>query len=338
MGWPREFKRRVFISHIGGVACAVGRGLGRRAHKTRRLLLRGLATAAAEGRRLPEFRALSVGIHDGHCNEVMLAYATFMPTSAAKNLPPCKAFLIPSFQFFDGIPGKNATAALEPARAARSVCGWAGRSNSDVGRDSLNPAGMHSPIRPRFVVRARNRTDLFDIWDTARPGTPSLRLDEQVRRWACLIDIRGAGYSGRVPSLLHTGRPLLYVERPGLMTYFEAPSFIEPLSPWTHFVPVSPSLDDLVERADWLLRGEGSSTARQMAERARRYARCYLTTEFAERFAVEQLVAAAVRYRLNPDAAPDPSFAEYYPEGVSTQIKKTLAAQHKLNQDSHSTF
>jgi len=72
MGWPmREIPRRVFIAHHNGIACAIGRGLEDRAEKTRAFALQSLNRSASAGRRLPNFRALSIGIHDGHCNEVM---------------------------------------------------------------------------------------------------------------------------------------------------------------------------------------------------------------------------------------------------------------------------
>ena len=40
----------------------------------------------------------------------------------------------------------------------------------------------------------------------------------------------------QVPALLHTGRPLLYVSRPGLRTFFEEASFVTPWAPWVPFV------------------------------------------------------------------------------------------------------
>ena len=43
-------------------------------------------------------------------------------------------------------------------------------------------------------------------------------------RWGCLLDIRGNGFSARVPALLHTNRTLLFVLRHNLYTWLEDPS------------------------------------------------------------------------------------------------------------------
>ena len=147
--------------------------------------------------------------------------------------------------------------------------------------------------------------------DTAHRDHAATLCTQQAERWACLVDVRGAGYSGRVPALLHTGRPLLYHDRPGLRTYFEHPSFVAPIRPWTHYVPVAANLSDLAENAHWMLNQSNAAAAAAIGRRGLAYARCYLTVDFAQEFAVEQLLAAAQR---NADAgAVDPDCTEFYP-------------------------
>jgi hypothetical protein len=323
LGWPmRELQRRVYIALRGGIACAVGRGLADRAQKTRRFLLGALANAAAEGVPLPDFKALSVGVHDGHCNEVMLAYATFHRQDGL-----CKALLIPSSRFADepeqGVTHNQSHAAmiLRAVRAAANAaarggnaqhytfksyshhvqttakCGWIGNPRADSKSDTHNPPGMTQPVRERLLKYARDHTELLEIIDSAR--SRHLSYEEQAARWQCLIDVRGAGYSDRVPALLFTGKPMLYVERPGLHTYYESPSFLQPLVPWQHYVPVKPDLTDLAEQAQWVLRNNMS--ARRIGMNALAYARCYLTVQFAREWALAQILKAAAQ-RDDPPA------------------------------------
>ncbi len=263
----------------------------------------------------------------------------------------------------------DATALRHPQR---HVCGWAGRGNSGANHDALNPHGMHGgDPRGKFVAAARLLPGLFEIIDTSQRGTavhltlaqvrnsragvpksvrtPSCvdsaaadtaRRDhaatpctQEAERWACLVDVRGAGYSGRVPALLHTGRPLLYHDRPGLRTYFEHPSFVAPIRPWTHYVPVAANLSDLAENAHWMLNQSNAAAAAAIGRRGLAYARCYLTVDFAQEFAVEQLLAAAQR---NADAgAVDPDCTEFY--GPPHHRRPPSHSDRPHNNHSHSS-
>ena len=71
-------------------------------------------------------------------------------------------------------------------------------------------------------------------------------LPEQVRRWRALIDVEGAGYSGRLKLLLHSGRPVLIQDRPWHEWFWDE------LVPWENFIPVARDLSDLVSRARWV--------------------------------------------------------------------------------------
>ena len=81
---------------------------------------------------------------------------------------------------------------------------------------------------------------------------PSRRFswESQVREWSCLVDLVGGGYSGRVPLLLHTGRPLLYIERT-VRTFYDTPPHA--IQPWKHYVPIATNLHDVPTKLQWAL-------------------------------------------------------------------------------------
>jgi hypothetical protein len=74
-----------------------------------------------------------------------------------------------------------------------------------------------------------------------------LSLEDLVTDYACLLDIGGNGYSGRLKYLLFSGRPLLMVER-RYVEYWHSS-----LKPYEHFVPVREDLSDLVDAVTWVL-------------------------------------------------------------------------------------
>ena len=132
MGWPlRQLQTRLYVAHSMGVMCAFGRGEPGRSQRTAALIFDGLLEASAH-QRIPDFRAVSVGIHDAHCSEVTLAYATLH--ADASNRSKCAALTIPSYVFSDVYEGEsfsNKTATLARiahAHQGRSRCGWAGYS------------------------------------------------------------------------------------------------------------------------------------------------------------------------------------------------------------------
>jgi hypothetical protein len=87
---------------------------------------------------------------------------------------------------------------------------------------------------------------------------------DMARRYRWLLDIGGAGYSGRTKFLLFSGRPLLMVER----RYVEY--FTDDLKPWEHYVPVKEDLSDLVDKHEWLKHND--EEAKNIAARAKEYA------------------------------------------------------------------
>lgn len=268
--WPddarRAVARTIWVSVKDNVACTAGYGPLDRARLTQQLILDGLLEAS-KTRRLPNFPAVRIGLADAHCNETSLAYATYgkggRPCLA--RLIPSEHFgqdrrKHPSHQenFFRMTSG---LATASATHVGTSRCGWAGSSQSDATRDPTLPPGLFNPVRQRFLALARNHS-IFDLLDTsgAKPASRlSLRAQAslsptgapwapgewllgrtmvialvsfvQVERWRCLVDIRGLGYSGRVPYLLHSNRTLLYVERPGLLTHIESRDYRRPLQP-----------------------------------------------------------------------------------------------------------
>ena len=208
------------------------------------------------------FDGFTVSIGDSHCN-TDLAYAVPHTT--------CRARVIPDYIFSAwpsvGIASFDSTArelALLAKRSVpRPVCGWAGTTSTSKSRVAAVALMRRNPdvfalheVKPLKVIDARRR----------------LSLGEQVEKWSCLVDLVGAGYSGRVPLLLHTGRPLLFVERQVRAFYDSGPDAIEP---WKHYVPAKADLSDLVEKARWIL--EHREEAQRIAAQGQAHALQHLT-------------------------------------------------------------
>ncbi len=106
----------------------------------------------------------------------------------------------------------------------------------------------------------------FDFQHAGRGGGTKnyISQPDMVRKYRWLLDIGGAGYSGRTKFLLFSGRPLLMVER----RYVEY--FTDDLKPWEHYIPVKENLSDLVDKHEWLKHNEAESL--KIAARAKEYA------------------------------------------------------------------
>lgn len=148
--------------------------------------------------------------------------------------------------------------------AARPLCGWIG--NADT-----------SPLRASLLALA-GRSRLLEAWHTPWPpyGSERLTLPEQVSRWGMLLDIEGNGWSARLKLLLHSGRPVLVVDRPWREFWF--PEF----RAWEHFVPVRRDLSDLLERVSWVLEHPGE------AERIGRAGQAFARERLSRRRALEE--------------------------------------------------
>jgi hypothetical protein len=119
--------------------------------------------------------------------------------------------------------------------------------------------------------------DLFDFvemkWipsgNVLQNSSKYISIPELVKKYSVLIDIEGAGYSGRLKYLLWSHRPVLVVDRPHKEYFFKY------LKEWEHYIPVKRDLSDLIEKTKWCL--DNYDKALQIAENAYRFSTIYLT-------------------------------------------------------------
>ena len=241
---PTEaFHEKLLLWKRGGELGA----LNLRGYETRNESVLKLLAAAEQAAELASFAPLMIHTGDQPINNGDPSWRSLAFSSAAgfSDLP------VPDF-LFDGWPQVGiddyeqacvdaARAGALPALDAR--LGWIGNCDTNPIRWQLHALGAAHP-------------QLLDIADvTWVPAAGSQRLataagnylsvDEQIRRWALLLDIEGRGYSARLKLLLHSGRPLLVQERPWEEFFWHH------LIAWQHFIPVSRDLGDLVERVAW---------------------------------------------------------------------------------------
>ncbi len=139
----------------------------------------------------------------------------------------------------------RAVAAAGAAPAELPVAGWVGSLATHPIRAELHRIGSEHPAQldvQQVEWGQRNA-------DGAQLGTVTgthLSLADQAARWGALLDVEGAGYSGRLKLLLHAGRPVLVQDRPWHEWWQEA------FRPMEHYIPVRRDLGDLVERARWV--------------------------------------------------------------------------------------
>jgi len=223
------------------------------------------------------FRSKLYFLHDGlKCADVDWATIVEGPHCRAKAVPAFvfnrwpEAGLLPNFAAL-----AQTTAELSASPAEKQVCGWAGNPGTN---------GM----RGVFVEKAKTRPDLWEaIVPTATVGPGGtggrISMEDQVRRWACLVDLPAGGFDGRVPYLLHSGRTILLVERP---PPFEPNWYAAQMKPWEHYVPVKADLSDLEEKTQIAVSNRG----KEIAARALQLAQSHISFDAAvEKFA-EQLM------------------------------------------------
>jgi hypothetical protein len=182
----------------------------------------------------------------------------------------------------------------------RCRCGWLGNANGVAQREafvSLLRGGKHAAY-----LEGGTRETLG--------GTgASLPLIDQVRRWSCLLDLRGIGFSARLPLLLHSGRTVMRTpaSESGVWSFVDdaehfppsrnasgtgtATRSTDPLLPWVHYVPLQADLADLPAQARWML--YHPSEAADIGAAGREWARRHLTRDNVEDYLVERLFEAA---------------------------------------------
>ena len=131
----------------------------------------------------------------------------------------------------------------------------------------------------------RNKFEVLE----KQPSTMFVSLPEHCR-YKYLIDIQGAGYSGRAKILLFSGRPLFLVDR----RWHEY--FYKDIKPFVHYIPVQEDLSDLIEKLD--LADHHQKEAFRIAEEAQNYAINNLTREKAVEYLANVLVEYSNKYPL----------------------------------------
>jgi hypothetical protein len=136
---------------------------------------------------------------------------------------------------------------------------------------NIDAAGANMPeslTRPMLVRDlGRSHPDRFEFQHAGRGAAGSslyISMPDMVRKYSHLLDIGGAGYSGRLKFLLFSGRPLFLVDR----MYVEF--FHDDLQPFVHFIPVKSDLSDLLERHQWAM--DNKRASEDIAQNARAYA------------------------------------------------------------------
>lgn len=162
---------------------------------------------------------------------------------------------------------------------------------AQIDRNGKHPPEVHkvgwigsldtSHVRRALHQISQDHTSIMDIiscgswWNV--PGSIQMQCTKYIstpdltKTYAALIDMEGAGYSGRLKHLLWSHRPLLLVERP----YKEY--FMEYLQEWVHYIPVQRDLSDVVEKTQWCL--QNYEDACKIAENAYIFASEFLTRE-----------------------------------------------------------
>eukprot|EP00413_Alexandrium_margalefii_P029967 CAMPEP_0204551414 /NCGR_PEP_ID=MMETSP0661-20131031/25858_1 /ASSEMBLY_ACC=CAM_ASM_000606 /TAXON_ID=109239 /ORGANISM="Alexandrium margalefi, Strain AMGDE01CS-322" /LENGTH=253 /DNA_ID=CAMNT_0051558409 /DNA_START=64 /DNA_END=825 /DNA_ORIENTATION=+ len=169
--------------------------------------------------------------------------------------------------------------------AELNVCGWVGNK------------GSHGRIWNAFE-NATMDTSLYDVFapGLSRRSRKRMSMEEQAAKWACMFDVPAQGYSGRVPMLLHSNRPLLMVERLGdggrrSGRYVDHTWYSDLLRAGEHFIPVLADFSDLAAATSRALSPEG----RKVAARALQLAREKLTTKKAVEYLADVIASIRVR-------------------------------------------
>ncbi len=146
---------------------------------------------------------------------------------------------------------------------------------------------MHChPIREHLMELSEKYPDTIEAvntghWKSAAPDSKRLNvghgrfisMPEQAAMYAYLLDVEGAGWSGRLKLLFHSQRPVLIQERPWIEYYFAW------LKPFENYVPIARDLSDLQERVSWL--NAHPEEAQRIAQNGLKFARSHLTRSSA---------------------------------------------------------
>lgn len=146
----------------------------------------------------------------------------------------------------------------------------------------IGNAMMHDDRLKLLEIGQNSRDDMeFIGMDWLPSGAPTIGRLPATRfvslpkhaDYSMLLDIRGAGYSGRLKLLMQAGRPVFIVERPFREFFYEH------LKPFEHYMPVKADLSDLSERVVEVKRDK--AFAEKLGRGALAFAERYLTLDFA---------------------------------------------------------
>jgi hypothetical protein len=212
----------------------------------------------------------------------------------AKSEDKTKVILIPDF-IMDNWPAcgiddymetVNAMVAKSKERVVYDKLFWIGNIATHKSRAILCELAQEDPrIEAIAMDWQRNKFEVLE----KQPSTMFVSLPEHCR-YKYLIDIQGAGYSGRAKILLFSGRPLFLVDR----RWHEY--FYKDIKPFVHYIPVQEDLSDLTEKLDWAEHHQ--KEAFRIAEEAQNYAINNLTREKAVEYLANVLVEYSNKYPL----------------------------------------
>lgn len=208
----------------------------------------------------PDFDPIKINTNDGYFKTGEYAYST--ETLDYSNV-------VPDFNFrhWAEIGVMDYTEMCETIRGAGTnpftvnKVGWIGNLLTHSNREKL------------FQMGQKNK-DIMDIFSSDMDGkTKFISMPDLVKTYSLLIDIEGHGYSGRLKYLLHSGRPMLLVERPHKEYFYEF------MKPWVHYIPIDRDLGNLVRMVKWTL--ENYKRALEIGIEAQQFAQKYCTREVA---------------------------------------------------------
>jgi len=240
--------------------------------------------------------------------------------------------LLPSFVFHDWrqVNIHNYTEKINSIVKASKIR-WSDKRIFWIGNPQTNP------LRWRLIDYSKKHPDktLFESikWipnnndDMSKTTSNFVSLEDHTK-FQCLFDAIPNGYSGRIPLLLATGRPVMIQHRKIEQWYFYNNTFI----PWTHYIPVKEDLSDLDTQVNWLF--NNPEKAEQIGKAGQQYVLQYLSYDkILDRF-YDVLISKKqtinpldkVYAQINSDAL---SFN--YTSNLFTKIDIAIASTFKLN-------
>lgn len=255
--------------------CFSGEGYETRARSVVIMLEMALKTLREAGTLLGSFDRKTMNIDDMDWN-CTSDYAFALPWDRGL---ACSTVLVPDYTFWAWpeaglIPdfktiARKLNAIHDAGDAEMKMCGWAG------------DPGMNLQ-RPWFLDYAKRFPRLFDfVTPTAKVGSGAGRIsmEAQAKRWACTIDLPARGFSSRVPLLLHSGRPMLSIERAPFGRYHFTDNvwYAKKMIAGINYLPVTFNFTNIEEAANVALSEQG----RNIGAQAKIFAERDLTTEAA---------------------------------------------------------